>query len=191
ATLALVPSAPANLLKGFWGPTRLNGVSEFGRYSDLGVDVYQAHLDWSAIAPNRPSNPRDQHDPAYRWPSDIAYATAQAKHHHMKVLLLIQFSPAWANGGRSGRWAPKHSKDFADFAYAASKQYPGVHMWMVWGEPSRSANFQPLTRQSDSSANRGKRLTKKQARGPRTYARILDAAYGALKGANRKNLVIG
>ena len=191
ATLALAPSAPAKLLKGFWGPTRLNGVSQFGRYNDLRVDVYQMHLAWSSIAATRPSNPRDPHDPAYRWPSDVSYATRQAKHHHIRVLLLIQSSPGWANGGRSSRWAPKHSKDYADFAYAASKKYPGVHLWMVWGEPSRAANFQPLTPQSDSSAHRGERLSKKQARGPRTYARILDAAYGALKSANRKNLVVG
>jgi hypothetical protein len=109
----------------------------------------------------------------------------------MKVLLMIASSPGWANGGKPGRWAPKNPKDFAGFAYAASKRYPNVHLWMVWGEPSRAPNFQPLTRQSDADANAGNRLSAKQARGPRTYARMLDAAYGQLKSASKRNLVIG
>ena len=45
------------------------------------------------------------------------------------------------------------------------------------GEPSRQANFLPLP------PNR--------ATGPRIYSRILDKAYGALKGVRRRNLVIG
>lgn len=38
---------------------------------------------------------------------------------------------------------------------------------------------------------RGRRLSRRQARGPRLYARILDASYAALKRADRRNLVIG
>jgi hypothetical protein len=67
----------------------------------------------------------------------VRYATRHAKRYHIKVLLMIQTSPGWANGGRSANWAPKHASDFADFAYAASRKYPGVHRWMVWGEPPR------------------------------------------------------
>jgi hypothetical protein len=37
----------------------------------------------------------------------------------------------------------------------------------------------------------GRRLSPKQRRGPRHYARILDASYGALKRVSRRNLVIG
>ena len=48
---------------------------------------------------------------------------------------------------------------------------------MIWGEPSRIDHFQPLP------VNR--------SRGPRIYSRLLDAAYGRLKGENRRNLVIG
>jgi len=72
------------------------------------------------------------------------------------------------------------------FAYAASKRYPGVHLWMIWGEPSRVKNFQPETPENGSEA-----LTKKQARAPHLYAGILDAAYGQLKKRSKKNLVIG
>jgi len=54
------------------------------------------------------------------------------------------------------------------------------------GEPSKATNFQPLT-----SVNYGQRTTAAQRRGPRVYAQILDAAYGALKSVSRRNLVIG
>ena len=56
---------------------------------------------------------------------------------------------------------------------------------MIWGEPSKPERFQPLARAT------GRRLTRRQRRGPRRYARILDASYGALKEVNRRNLVIG
>jgi hypothetical protein len=191
AFLAAAPSASAKVLKGFWGPAQVNGVSQFPTYADLGVDVYQARLAWRAVAPTRPSDPRNPLDPAYHWPSDVDYAVAQGQLYNVKVLLMIASAPGWANGGKPGRWAPKKPKDFADFAYAASQRYPSVHLWMVWGEPSRAPNWQPLTRQPDSSANAGKPLTKSQARAPHAYARMLDAAYGQLKSANQSNLVIG
>ena len=56
---------------------------------------------------------------------------------------------------------------------------------MIWGEPSKSSNFQPLV------TAKGRRLSRQQRRGPRIYARLLDAAYGALKAESRRNLVIG
>jgi len=191
ALLALAPSASARLLKGFWGPTQTNGESQFPRYGDLRVDVYQMQLDWRDVAPTRPSHSRDPLDPSYRWPADVDYAIAQARLHHMKVLLMITTAPSWANGGKPGNWAPKRSKYFANFAYAASKRYPSVHLWMVWGEPSRAPNWQPMTPQPGSDANAGRRLTKSEARAPRRYARLLDAAYGQLKAANKHNKVIG
>jgi hypothetical protein len=191
AALAAAPSASARLLKGFWGPTQTNGESAFPRYSDLRVDVYQMQLDWRDVAPTRPSHSRDPLDPSYRWPAAVDYAIAQAGAHHMKVLLMITTAPSWANGGRPGNWAPTKSKYFANFAYAASKRYPSVHLWMVWGEPSRAANWQPMTPQPGSDANAGKHLTKSEARAPRRYARLLDAAYGQLKRANEHNKVIG
>ena len=65
----------------------------------------------------------------------------------------------------------------ATFARAAARRYPGVHLWQIWGEPSRQNNFKPLPRF--------------EATGPRRYASILDAAYGSLKRESRRNLVIG
>jgi hypothetical protein len=57
---------------------------------------------------------------------------------------------------------------------------------MVWGEPSRSRDFRPLTPAPPFVA-----LDARQKIAPHLYSRILDAAYGALKGVNAANLVIG
>jgi hypothetical protein len=57
---------------------------------------------------------------------------------------------------------------------------------MIWGEPSRTPNFQPET-----AAPFGASLNAAQKVAPHNYARLLDAAYGALHGVNRHNEVIG
>jgi hypothetical protein len=73
----------------------------------------------------------------------------------------------------------------ANFAVAAARRYPAVRHWMIWGEPSKTSRFQPLVKAT------GRHLSQRQKRGPRLYARILDASYAALKRENRRNIVIG
>jgi hypothetical protein len=173
--------------KAIWGPAYVNGASQFPRYRDLGVTIYQDRLDWSQIAPTRPARPRDPADPAYHWPAELSRVIADAHRYRMRVALMLIFTPRWANGGRARRWAPDHARDFADFAYAASRRYRGVRMWMIWGEPSRAHNFKPL-----GGVPWGTQvLSPSQAEAPRRYSELLDSAYGALKLANRRNLVIG
>ena len=165
----------------------MDGVSRFPIYRDLGVGLYEQAISWNDVAPVRPAHPRDPRDPAYRWPSDLTQAVADAGRYRMRVALQLFGAPAWANGGHADRtWAPRRTSDFADFAYAASRRYRSVHLWMIWGEPSKRLNFKPLT-----SAPPGRRLTPAQASAPRRYARLLDAAYASLKQASRLNRVIG
>jgi hypothetical protein len=184
--LAAPAQAPA-LVKGFWGPARVNGVSQFPIYRDLGVTLYQMTVSWPDVAPTRPANPRNPADPAYQWPAEVDYAIQQASANNMRVLLLLTNAPAWANGGHSPGYAPRRPSDFADFARAAARRYPAVRHWMIWGEPTRRPNFRPLTPESDFSQP----LNARQKEAPHRYARILDAAYGALKAVRRSNLVIG
>ncbi|MEJ7785089.1 MAG: hypothetical protein WKF96_09825 [Solirubrobacteraceae bacterium] len=182
--LAATSSAEA-ATKGFWGPAEVNGVSQFPIYRNLGVTLYQKGLGWASIAPTRPANPTDPNDPAYRWPATMDSVIREARQNNMRVLLLINTSPGWANGGKGPEWAPSPTA-YAQFATAAARRYPAVRQWMIWGEPSRAANFQPLVRQTI-----GRPLTPRQAAAPKRYARILDAAYGALKRVRRSNVVIG
>jgi len=137
--------------------------------------VWQQSLSWREVATRRPEKPRDPADPAYRWP-DLDPAIAEAARHGIGVSLLVMRTPGWANGGRSARRAPERARDYADFMAAASRRYPGVGRWMVWGEPTKQANFGPLGN---------------PRRAARTYARMLDAAYGALERVDAGDLVIG
>jgi hypothetical protein len=177
----------ATLQKGFWGPTTVNGVSQFPIYRDLGVTIYQMAVSWNSVAPTRPGDPRNPADPAYQWSPDVDYALQQAQLYNMRVMLMLVGSPSWANGGRASNFAPSRSSDFADFARAAARRYPTVRHWMVWGEPMRIPNFMPMVAQKKL----GQALTTAQKRGPHRYAQLLDATYGALKAVNPRNLVIG
>lgn len=186
ATAASPPAFAHTIEKGFWGPAQIDGVSQFPLYEQLGVTVYQTQLAWATIAPTRPADPRNPADPAYVWPARLDDTIAEARAHGMEVLFMLFGSPTWANGGRTPEYAPDRSTDFADFARAAARRYPDVRRWMIWGEPSRSKNFKPLRQQPLDTP-----ITRVQARAPRRYARLLDAAYGQLKAQRSSNIVIG
>jgi len=169
-----------------WGPAYVDGASQFLRYRDLGVGILEEQLSWPGVAQNRPVHARDPNDPVYGWPARLDRTIAEARRSGIRVALLLIGSPGWANGGRPPNWAPTRARDFADFAYAASRRYPSVKLWMIWSEPSRRNRWEPLT-----PAPPGRRLTRAQASAPRRYARLLDAAYASLKRAQSANRVIG
>ncbi len=169
-----------------WGPAIHEGASLFPTYRDLGVEIYEDDLHWYSIALRRPSNPRSPNDPAYVWPAEVTQAVAEAKRYHIQVALQIIGAPTWANGGKLSNWTPRSAWDYANFASAAAKRYPSVHLWMIWGEPSRRPDFEPLTPAPPFAKPKAA-----QRVAPHLYARMLDASYGALKRVSRANLVIG
>jgi hypothetical protein len=180
--LALACAAPASAAdKSIWGPTgnsaACGGGSCFPIYAQLGVDNVQFQLPWDTVARSRPANPQDPNDPAYRWPAYADFMVSQAAQHGMSLTALVQGTPPWANGGKARAWIPDNVQDYADFMVAASRRYPSILRWMIWGEVNYGANFQPMPAHSPV--------------GPRAYALLLDAAYGALKAANPNNIVIG
>lgn len=186
AVLALLPSSAAAFSKAIWGPVYQDGVNQFPLYHQLGVTIYEADLDWAYVAPTRPLHPTDPTDPAYQWPLEIQQAIQQAAIFHMRVMLQIITTPKWANGGRPPNWAPKHPADVGAFATAAAREFPTIHLWMIWGEANRAANFEPI-----ALVRPGHKLTRAQEYAPHLYARMLDDSYGALKAVSRNNLVIG
>lgn len=187
--LLLLFAAPAQgaLLKAIWGPSELprgnascpdsrSACSAFPIYRQLGVDVYQFQIHWNEVAPQKPAHPRDPADPAYQW-GPVAKVVDEAAASGIRAAALVQWAPQWASGRSNPIWAPKDPRAFADFLYAASQRFPGIRMWMIWGEPSRKENFLPI--------KPGK------PRGPRIYAGMLDRAYAALKKVSRRNTVVG
>ncbi len=183
-------SAPQTIKKAVWGPpTSFRGRSLFPRYRHLGIGLFQVQARWDQIAPERrPADPTDPEDPAYVWPEYLTAAIEEAHAYGMEVQVMLIGAPPWSNGNLSWRSPPGDPGDYADFARAAERRYPGVDLWMIWGEPNRSPNFDPVT--PGPRSGRGP-LNEAQARAPRLYAQLLDAAYGALKDEDPENLVIG
>src|SRR5918992_1415487 len=70
--------------KAIWGPTQVNGVSQFPIYRDLGVSIYQMQLHWHAVAPTRPRRPSDPTDPAYKWPAEVDFAIREGRRHGIR-----------------------------------------------------------------------------------------------------------
>jgi hypothetical protein len=139
--------------------------------SSLGVGVVRFTLRWDQVAPARPANPRDSADPAYGW--SRFDAVLQGLHAAgIPALVTLYGTPPWANGGHPPNWLPATGAALGDFAYAAAKRYPWVHMWTVWNEPDSPTFSVPVS--------------------PRLYVRrLLDPAFAALHAASRANLVAG
>jgi hypothetical protein len=160
--------------KALWGPAEVGGVSQFPTYAELGAGIWETSLSWIDVAARRPAKPTDPADPAYAWPARLDAQIAEAARYGITVLVSVSGTPGWANHGRAWNYAPTEPQDYADYVAAASKRYPGVRRWLIWGEPSKAANFRPTGR-----------------KGAERYARILDASYRSLKQVKRSNIVIG
>jgi hypothetical protein len=186
AITALTPAPASAFNKAIWGEVYRGGVNQFPLYHKLGVGIYEASLAWSDVAPRRPRHATNPSDPAYRWPAAVGEAVSQARRYHMRVLLQMIFTPPWANGGGAANVPPRNPRDYAAFAKAAARKFPSVHLWMIWGEPDRTANFSLTQRVAP-----GTPLTPAQQAAPHAYAQLLDDAYGQLKSLSPHNLVLG
>src|SRR4051794_39077833 len=178
AVLALLPSAQAGSSSRpafgvqddawlMYGPGTLP--ERLATLDSLGTQVVRFTLRWDQVAPRRPASPRNPADPAYDWGQfDTVLRGLHAE--GIPAVVTLYGSPTWANGGHPPNWLP--TKGFADFAYAASKQFPWVHQWTVWNEPNGRTFAVPVS--------------------PAAYVRrLLNPAYASLHQANRANVVAG
>ncbi len=182
-------SAPAaakvSRKKAMWGPLERNGQPQMPVYAELGVGLWQTQLRWERTAKERPANPRDPADPAYKWPKALDDAIAQGRPFGINVLVMVIGAPPWANGGHDWNFPPTSDRDYADFVEAAAKRYPAVKHWMVWGEPNGHRSYQPVVDDG------GRPLPKSKRGHVEFYAKMLDRSYGRLKKLSKKNMVIG
>jgi len=191
--VAKAPKAPATqtVKKSMWGNLTLDdGTPLFPIYRDLGVGLFSTAIRWDEVAPDkRPARPTDPDDQAYEWPAYIQVAIDKATKNGMDVQVLVLGTPKWANGGKDWPWVPNQPRDFGDFMQAASRKYPSVDDWMIWGEPNRAPNFQPFTPVEEGQETGP--LNKAQQVAPRNYAELLDAAYAGIKTVEPSDNVIG
>lgn len=158
-------------------PQRPDGRWIFSELRALRARVWVGALVWSQVALSRPSNPTNPSDPAYAWPESVDLAVRNAGANGIEPVLYVNGFPGWSNGGRDHTWVPANPADYGNFMAAAVRRYPQVRRWIAFGEPSHFVNFQP-------QGGNGRRA-------PRLYARLLDAAYGAMHAVRRDVIVIG
>ena len=131
-----------------------------------GVRSVRIDLGWSSF---QPSGPRRM-DGWYTRLADRCVNLARAQ--GMEVLATLMWTPDWANRGRGATMPPTRMRDFARFARWAARHFRGrVAAWEIWNEPE-GPNFWRGT--------------------PARYARMLRAAYPAIKaGDPRAKVVFG
>ena len=156
---------------------RETGRTTFATAAELGADVIRYGLYWHEIARSRPRDATDPDDRAYRWDRYDAIVR-RADAHGIRVLFTIHGTPAWANGRRAERYAPRRMRDLRNFAYAAASRYsgnyrtedgewlPAVDLWSAWNEPNLRAFLEPQWRRING---------RWVAWSPRVYARICNA----------------
>jgi hypothetical protein len=153
------------------------GRTIFPELRALGARVWSGGLSWASVAPTRPADPTSPDDPAYKWPKSLDRELAAARANRIEPVLNVSGFPSWSNGGRDTAWAPTRPQDYADFMAAAVAKYPQVRRWIIVSEPGSFYNFRP-------QGGNGRTA-------PRLYARLLDAAYGAMHRVRKNVVVIG
>ena len=128
----------------------------------LGVDVVRFNLRWDGVEAER--GQRDWTDP------DAVLEGLRER--RIPAVVAIVGAPSWANGGFAANFAPRRAADVASFARAAASRYRWVRDWLIWNEPNQRRWLRPAS--------------------PALYvARILNPAYAAIHGVNRRARVAG
>jgi len=163
-----------------WAPGR---ASALDRARDAGATVVRTTLYWYQVAVERPANPADPFDPAYKF-DDVDELVRGAQERGIEVMLTIWGTPAWANGGQGPNFLPAQLSDATAFAKAVATRYSGhfigfphVRFYTIWNESNLQQFLSP---QFDA---KGKSV------GPGLYAKLYRAFYAGIKAGNKKALV--
>jgi len=133
-------------------------------YQRLGVKWVRFDFDWSVIEPA----PNAYNVKGY---DRVVERLARAD---IRILGIIAYTPAWANGGKSGKFhPPADAGAFARFAGYLAARYSarGVHAWEIWNEPNLGQFWG-------------------NAPDPAAYASLLKRAYPAIKKADPSAWVV-
>jgi hypothetical protein len=152
--------------------------------------VARLYVSWRRIAPSKrppafdPSNPNSL---GYDWTA-LDAAVRGASQRNMRVLLLVNEAPSWAEGANRpnnvipGTWKPKPG-EVAAFGRALARRYssnrglPRVRDYMLWNEPNLETNLTPV-------------WNGKKPASPNHYKRMLKRFHGAVHKVNGKNRVV-
>jgi len=177
---ALAAPTPRPLLLGFqdeqsflWSADRL---ANLDRAATAHASVVRVTANWRQIAPQKPSAPASSADPAYRFEGldDLIW---QSELRGMRVLLTIWGTPTWASSTGKPNAAPSPA-NLGAFCSAIGSRYngrgrqPQVSLYSVWNEPNLDQFLHPQFTAAGKDV------------GPKLYAGMARACYGAIKAAN-------
>ncbi|MCW2963273.1 MAG: hypothetical protein JWO17_525, partial [Actinomycetia bacterium] len=156
-----------------WSPTRADNLRQA---SVAGASVIHTTASWASLAPTKPANPANGDDPAYKL-NDLDELVFQSGVYGLRVMIDINGTPKWANGGKAPNVMPKRLGDLTAFAKMLATRYNGrqghgtVALWSVWNEPNLQMFLTP-------------QYVGKTIVGPANYAKLFKAAYAGIKAGN-------
>jgi hypothetical protein len=156
-----------------WSPTRDQNLQQA---AVTGASVIHTTATWPTIAPTKPANAANGDDPAYRL-TDLDELVFNASLYGERVMIDINGTPKWANGGKAPNVMPKQLSDLTTFARMLATRYNGrtghgsVSLWSVWNEPNLQLFLTP-------------QFVGKKIVGPANYAKLFKAAYAGIKAGN-------
>ena len=131
---------------------------------DLGANWTRLTMSWREIEPNG----KGSYSALDRY--DTAFANAAAT--GANVIVTVYSSPQWASGRTDPDSPPVDPQDYADFLrFAATRWGDKVDAWEIWNEQNSSASWST-------------------GPSPSAYARLLKAAYPAVKLVDPSALVV-
>ncbi|MDX6474987.1 MAG: hypothetical protein QOH95_498 [Gaiellaceae bacterium] len=156
-----------------WSPARADNLRQAGV---AGASVVHTTATWATIAPKKPANAANGDDPAYRL-DDLDELVFRSGIYGLRVMIDINGTPKWANGGKAPNVMPKRLADLTTFSKMLATRYNGrnghgaVALWSVWNEPNLQLFLTPQFA--------GKKIV-----GPANYGKLFKAAYAGLKAGN-------
>lgn len=157
-----------------WSPDRAQNLQDA---ANTGASVIHTTASWPSIAPKRPAHALDGSDPAYRL-ADLDELVGNAGLVGMRVMIDINGTPKWANGGKSPNHMPKKLSDLTSFTHMLAARYNGASghgsatLFSVWNEPNLGLFLTP-------------QFSGKKIVGPANYAKLYKAAYAGIKAGDR------
>lgn len=156
-----------------WSPTRAENLRQA---TTAGASVIHTTASWANLAPTKPANAANGDDPAYKL-ADLDELVFQSGLYGLRVMIDINGTPKWANGGKAPNVMPTHLSDLTAFAKMLATRYNGrqghgtVALWSVWNEPNLQLFLTP-------------QFAGKTIVGPANYGKLFKAAYAGIKAGN-------
>jgi hypothetical protein len=164
-----------------WSADRMQNLQDA---ANAGGSIVHTTASWPNIAPKRPADALDGDDPAYRL-ADLDELVGNAGKAGMRVMIDINGTPKWANGGKTPNHLPKKLGDLTAFTHMLAARYNGAHghgsatLFSVWNEPNLGLFLTP-------------QFSGKKIVGPANYAKLYKAAYAGIKaGDSSAQVAIG